>query len=261
MYFYIIEGGTYDTYLKDIYYSEKLYSQEEFENIVKNAYKYVCEEVKSKDKHFYGCCSAFNPESICWDYEESESDFVNWIEENSDLRIINKPDASMEIGTCTTPTNDTVKLESSIDYSKVPNCKDKCHHGKYKCNEDCLFEKERIRNSLDSIKNLTLINPIEVYEFFSYEDEFADLIINSISLIKDYFPESKIYLKYNWEIRNPSLENICAYIYVDELNYERNYEIYKYKLFPEFVKLRKSYKGCSYLIDLINKEELCEILE
>ncbi len=48
MYFYIIEGGTHDSYDKDVYYSETFYSQKEFENIVINAYKYVCEEIKAK---------------------------------------------------------------------------------------------------------------------------------------------------------------------------------------------------------------------
>lgn len=52
MYFYIIEGGTHDSYDKDVYCSETYYSQKEFEDIVINAYKYVCEEVKAKNLIF-----------------------------------------------------------------------------------------------------------------------------------------------------------------------------------------------------------------
>lgn len=109
MYFYIIEGGSYEEYYKDIYYSETLYSQEEFEKIVIDAYKYVCEEVKAKKPNFHRCYNDFKPEHICWESEFGDNEFIDWIEKNTDLKIINNPTASMDIGTCTTPSEDTKK--------------------------------------------------------------------------------------------------------------------------------------------------------
>ena len=128
MYFYIIEGGTHDSYYKDVYYSETSYSQKEFENIVINAYKYVCEEVIAKKPNFSRCFHDFDPEFICWDDGLYDNEFINWIEKSTDLKIINNPIASMDIGTCTTPSEDTKKLERAIDYSKVPHCRDNCRY-------------------------------------------------------------------------------------------------------------------------------------
>ena len=155
MYFYIIEGGSYEEYYKDIYYSETLYSQEEFENIVIKAYKYVCEEVEAKKPHFYRCYHNFEPEHICWESEFGDNEFVDWIEKNTDLKIINKPTASMDIGTCTTPTKDTNKLKRAIDYSKVPHCKDNCVNDEediMSIKFDCTYPDRRYKAKLYSIR-------------------------------------------------------------------------------------------------------------
>lgn len=56
-------------------------------------------------------------------------------------------------------------------------------------------------------------------------------------------------------------ESICAYIYSDDKNKDENYRIYKYELFPDFVKLRKLFDNCNYFIDLIDNNELTKLLE
>ena len=151
MYFYIIEGGTHDSYDKDVYCSETYYSQKEFEDIVINAYKYVCEEVKAKKPNFYRCFRNFEVESICWESEFGDNDFIDWIEKNTDLKIINNPNASMYIGTCTTPSEDTRKLERAIAYSKVPHCRYNCCYkssdnpfDKYRCYYPDIRSKARL---------------------------------------------------------------------------------------------------------------------
>ena len=39
----------------------------------------------------------------------------------------------------------------------------------------------------------------------------------------------------------------------------KNKETFKNKLLPEFIKLRNSYKGCRYRIDLISDEDLSKL--
>ncbi len=65
MYFYILMAGAYDEYNKDIYCSETYYTQEEFENIVVSAFKYVCEDVICNMDDFGRCVERFDPEYTC----------------------------------------------------------------------------------------------------------------------------------------------------------------------------------------------------
>lgn len=129
MYYYILEGGSYEESFKDIYCSETLYTQEEFENIVISAYKYYFEEIEFKKGNFHRCGLSFDPAYICW-----ESEFISWIEENTDLKVIDKAVASMDIGTSITPNENTKKLKRGIDFTKMPHCRDNCiDDDKYDC--------------------------------------------------------------------------------------------------------------------------------
>ncbi len=85
-------------------------------------------KLRQKKHDFSRCLDNFEPESICWESEFGDNEFMHWIEKNTDLKIINKPAASMDMGTCTTPSEDTKKLERAIDYSKVPHCRDNCRY-------------------------------------------------------------------------------------------------------------------------------------
>ena len=87
------------------------------------------------------------------DIEKNE--FIKWIEENSDLKIINKPVALMSIGTCSTPTKDTIKLKSGIDYSKMPQCRDNCVNekdGVLGIKFNCTYPDRRYKAKLYSIR-------------------------------------------------------------------------------------------------------------
>ena len=245
--------------LKDVYYSSKPYTQEEFESIIINAYKYVCEEIKTKNKRFQACHD-FEPCFICWNIELEGNEFTKWIEENSDLRVINKFNASMDVGVLGSFTEDTIKLENGIDLSKIPRCKGKCDR-EYFFNEECFFERRRLREKIGSIEDMELINPSSIFEFIDYKEEFIDLIIESVNLIKNHFPKAKIYLKYNWDHEYWDLTSICGNIYLKDGNNDENYSIYKYKLFPDFVKLRKSYGDFNYYIEMIDSDELDELLK
>ena len=155
MYFYILEGGTYDEYFKDIYFSETLYTQEEFEKIIMNAFKYFVEEIEFKNEYFHRCFTDFDPAYICWSDDFEKNEFIKWIEENSDLKIINKPVALMSIGTFSTPTKDTIKLKSGIDYSKMPQCRDNCVNekdGVLGIKFNCTYPDRRYKAKLYSIR-------------------------------------------------------------------------------------------------------------
>ena len=148
MYFYIVEGVDYEDYSKDIYYSETLYTQEEFENIVTDAYKYVYEEIEAKRDGFYRC-DDFLYSTFSWGNAYKKTALMSWIEDNSDLKIINEPNALMTIEIFTGPSESIDNLRKKIDFSKVPHCRDSCRFKKYgywklKCTYPDLRHKAKI---------------------------------------------------------------------------------------------------------------------
>ena len=109
--------------LKDVYYSSKPYTQEEFESIIINAYKYVCEEIETKNKRFQACHD-FEPCFICWNIELEGNEFTKWIEENSDLRVINKFNASMDVGVLGSFKKILLSWKMALIYLKFQDAKE-----------------------------------------------------------------------------------------------------------------------------------------
>ncbi len=259
MYFYSIFGGTHDESFKSVYYSQTLYSQEEFEDIIIKGFKYVCEVANSKRDFFTRCFGFNSPGFIFWNEDNERDDpFNDWIEKNSDLRVVNNYNGSMNVGICTTPSEDTFKLLDSIDYSKVRDCKDNCFFKDKWRNEDCYYIKEKATKSFESQEGLEFVNKYKIYEFIACRNDFFKLLNESFTIIRKYFPQSVIYLEYIKIKEPPYFGAIQASIDPKEED-NKNKETFKNKLLPEFIKLRNSYKGCRYRIDLISDEDLSKI--
>ena len=147
-------AGAYDEYNKDIYCSDTYYTQEEFENIVVSAFKYVCEDVICKMDDFGRCVERFDPKYICPYFGIKKKPFINWIEENSDLRLIAKGDGFLDVGSLITPNINTYKLRSAVDYSKVPDCRKNCRYKEDSfMKTECTYPDLRYEAKLKDIGN------------------------------------------------------------------------------------------------------------
>lgn len=130
MYFYILEGESYEEYYKTLFMSKTKYSEEEFEEIICRAYAEICEKANF-NKNFKRCGYDLDAENILW----GKYGFNNLVEEISDLIVI-YGDEIMSIGTSITPNEKTRKLYDTIDFSKIPDCNDPCKDNRrYKLRE------------------------------------------------------------------------------------------------------------------------------
>lgn len=133
MYFYVLEGGSFEEYWKTIYFSETLYTEKEFKQILLDAYQHACNKVISEE-HWKPCFSSeLRVESIFWAwgdewYDYCTNDFNKYIRAHSDLIPIEntKVQVKVSVGTCITPNANTLFFEDSIDVKDYADCHDDC---------------------------------------------------------------------------------------------------------------------------------------
>ena len=106
-------------------------------------------------------------------------------------------------------------------------------------------------NSERELINYNLINPIEIYDFFKENNDMESLIIETLGLIKKYFPNSKNYLEYVDDPEYENLSSLVIYVINKGKSFEENHEIYKLFL-NDFYNLREFYpqiwKNCGKLL-------------
>lgn len=132
MYFYTLEGGSFEEYYKTVYMSKTKYTKQEFLDIITEAYKYVCEEILPT-KECYGLCfNDFEVENILWDCDlrkgsVENNDFNTYIKTYYNLIPVETDEnATVFVGTCTTPNEITKIIKKSVDKNTMPSCKGSC---------------------------------------------------------------------------------------------------------------------------------------
>lgn len=101
------------------------------------------------------------------------------------------------------------------------------------------------------ISALNLINPKEILNFISDKEGIIDLIIETHILIKQYFPNAELYLKFVKDSEYEELNSLFTYIINRNGNLEDD-EIVYLDLLSDFVDLESSYPDfiSSYSISL-----------
>lgn len=100
---------------------------------------------------------------------------------------------------------------------------------------------EQFENDDDSqISALNLINPKEILNFISDKEGIIDLIIETHILIKQYFPNAELYLKFVKDSEYEELNSLFTYIINRDGNLEDD-EIVYLDLLSDFVDLESSY--------------------
>lgn len=90
------------------------------------------------------------------------------------------------------------------------------------------------------ISALNLINPKEILNFISDKEGIIDLIIETHILIKQYFPNAELYLKFVKDSEYEELNSLFTYIINRDGNLEDD-EIVYLDLLSDFVDLESSY--------------------
>ena len=101
-------------------------------------------------------------------------------------------------------------------------------------------------------ENFIIMNPKEIYDFISGNNEFIELINLSFILIKKYFPNSNIYLEFRRDPEFEELNAIFAYVYDGTRPYE-SYLIFD-DFSDEFREFKKQYGRPDYYIDITSGE-------
>ena len=116
-------------------------------------------------------------------------------------------------------------------------------------------------NSERELINYNLINPIEIYDFFKENNDMESLIIETLGLIKKYFPNSKNYLEYVDDPEYENLSSLVIYVINKGKSFEENHEIYKLFL-NDFYNLREFYPQIwkNIVILVKSNEEYCRKL-
>lgn len=98
-----------------------------------------------------------------------------------------------------------------------------------------------------------LLNPKEIYEFVSLNKKFIELINISFNKIKEYFPYSKVYLKFFEDPYDKRGNCIFADIYNPSKDFNANYETYL-RFSKDFDFISK-YGYFEYYINVISDDE------
>ena len=111
-------------------------------------------------------------------------------------------------------------------------------------------------NIMEIDNEFRIINPIDVYRFINDKKGFVDLINKTKGLVKDFFPDSKLYLEYVEDCEDEELDLIYAYIIDNNDSKESNSERFSL-LFKEFIKFHSSYPNAFefFNIDIYSNEE------
>ena len=85
-------------------------------------------------------------------------------------------------------------------------------------------------NIMEIDKEFNIINPTDVYRFINDKKGFVDLINKTKGMIKDFFPDSKLYLEYVEDCEDEELDLIYAYIIDNNDSKESNSERFSIQL-------------------------------
>ena len=109
-------------------------------------------------------------------------------------------------------------------------------------------------NKIDADYNI--INPIEVYDFINNNKGFIGLINKTKELIKEFFPNSKLYLEFVEDCEDKDLDLIFAYI-IDNNDSLENNRVKFNLFFKEFIGFHSIYPSAFdfFNINIYSNEE------
>ena len=135
MFFYVLEGETYDEYEKTIFMSEEKYSEKEFKDIIKKAYKHCCEVIIKNNDYNEKCEYFLKHQSVLWNKK-----FNDYIESISNLKAI-YGDEIIHVGLGITPNENTKELNDCLKSLDLINCKEKCSKKSIDKKYNCVYEE------------------------------------------------------------------------------------------------------------------------
>lgn len=134
MYYYVLDGGSYEEYYKSVYASKTRYSQEEFMDLIKKAYKMCCEDALHEFDIKSKCDSFLRVEYILWDEKFHEN-----LAKISNLIVI-EGDEKIHVGTSITPNGNTREIHRVVNGLELPDCRDSCKTNAMLKEYFCLYE-------------------------------------------------------------------------------------------------------------------------
>lgn len=120
MYYYVLDGESYDIYHKTVFKSETRYSNDEFLEIIKKAYRLGCELICREYEYIDRRCDFLIGLTVLWNDKFNEI-----IEEISDLEII-RPNEHVHVGLSTTPNENSRKILSCLQSLDLGDCRTDC---------------------------------------------------------------------------------------------------------------------------------------
>lgn len=143
MFYYILEGSTYDEYQKTIFMSDIVYTQEEFEHIIIDTYRKFAQPILESDE-YRACGFDLAHEDFFWFYhfdKEREKAVYGYLKETYELIPVELcAIATVHIGLGITPNQMTKRMNDALDYSKAHDCRNNCRYEDRKY--DCKFEED-----------------------------------------------------------------------------------------------------------------------
>lgn len=135
MYFYVLDGGSYEEYYKTVFYSKTKYSHEQFMDLIKKAYEHRCNEIINEYDISKRCDFFLRVSMVLWSKQ-----FNEYLEKISDLKAI-EGDEKIFVGTCTTPNRNTNEINKCLRNLNIPDCRDICSEDNKRLKElNCCFE-------------------------------------------------------------------------------------------------------------------------
>lgn len=145
MYYYILEGSTYDEYHKTIFMSDIKYTQEEFENIIIDTYRKFAQPILESDE-YHACGFELAHEDFFWFYfnDERKKAVYGYLKETYELiPVESNTMAKVHIGLGITPNQMTKRMSDALDYSKAHDCTTNCLYEDSKYGKiECKFEED-----------------------------------------------------------------------------------------------------------------------
>lgn len=122
MYFYVLDGGSWEEYYKTVFCSKTKYSEEEFMEIIKKSYLHTSGEISKEYKIHQGCDFCINVGIVL-----GSDKFNEYLERISDLKVIDG-DVKIHVGTSISRNENTNKIESTLISSNFFDCADNCEY-------------------------------------------------------------------------------------------------------------------------------------
>ena len=133
MYYYVLDGESYDVYHKTVFKSRTKYSNDEFMEIIKNAYKSGCESICREYNFIDKRCDFLIGLTVLW-----SDKFNEIIEQISDLEMI-KPTEQVHVGLSITPNENSRNILSCLQSLDLGDCKSNCDQNKINKKYHCAY--------------------------------------------------------------------------------------------------------------------------